>query len=470
MEVTYRRNYYKKYGRLTEQYPGIPQGYDYTIYKEGDYVVAKNGKTGEIEFSDSRADDLVQQVVSKLEEERFSQHLGATIKFDYGEYVFKKPVIIKKIPVNIVGAGVGGSGHQVGSAIKIDWEKWEGETWNYDVDGDGNEETIYPAFVFQYADDGIQYSATSRVEGLRFKANAYTTGVEQPVGVFANIVSVLKIINNTTFGAALAFFRGAREEGLTSEEINLGLVGRGSYYNKVAFNNMNGISKKLVGISFFNYANEAIVFGNSNIQNYKLGLYIDGDGIRVMGNSFEGNVTAIQIDKYGNFIANNRYEGNTKDIVLNAHNNIIFDLVGIIDTTRNDFLAIAPSARLINLSYYWWDPELGHGGYAYDIIFDQYAKLEAITRSSGKLQLVRTDTGRYLRKEGTVTLSGDGSTVVKFEHGMHTTPKTVIVIPNSQDAAGFKYAYADGTYVYIVYDTAPPTGTDNLKYSYILIV
>ena len=80
--MTYRRNYYKKYGRLTEQYPGIPQGYDYTIYKEGDYVVAKNGKTGEIEFSDSRADDLVQQVVSKLEEERFSQHLGATIKFD----------------------------------------------------------------------------------------------------------------------------------------------------------------------------------------------------------------------------------------------------------------------------------------------------------------------------------------------------------------------------------------------------
>ena len=62
----YRRNWYKKYGRPGQQYPGIPQGYDYIIYKEGDYVVAKNGRTGEIEFKGNDPDNVVAQVFSAL--------------------------------------------------------------------------------------------------------------------------------------------------------------------------------------------------------------------------------------------------------------------------------------------------------------------------------------------------------------------------------------------------------------------
>jgi len=468
-------NIYTANGRslgATNEWQRVPDAFDYIIFRDGNVVKTKNGRTGKIEFKNTRADNLVQQLVSKLEEERFSSHRGATIAFDYGLYTFKKPVVVKKIPLHFVGQGLGGSGHQIGSTIIIDWENWEGDTWSYDVDGDGAEETIYPAFVFQYDDDGTLYANTSRVDGLMFTTDAASlTGSEQPVGVFADIVGNLRILNNKAFGASLAFFRGSLEGGLTEEEINLGLVGKGSYYNKIAFNDLDGVSKKLIGISFFNGANEAIVLGNSNVANYDIGLYIQGDGIRVMGNSFEGNTTGIKINYAFSFIINNRYEGNTTDIEVNGFNNIIFDLAKKISTTRTDFIHITPELHTIDLSYYWYDSALGTDGYWMDIIFDRFAKLEAITRSSGKLQLVRTDTSKYLRKEGSVTLSGDGtSTTIQFEHGMQSTPQTVIVIPNSLDAAGFKHAYADDTYVYIVYDTAPPSGTDNLKYSYILIV
>lgn len=76
-------------------------------------------------------------MVAKLEAERFSSHTGARIYFAEGMYTFKKPVIITKIPFRIEGIGFGGTEHQVGSRIKIDWENWEGQTWSYDVDGDG---------------------------------------------------------------------------------------------------------------------------------------------------------------------------------------------------------------------------------------------------------------------------------------------------------------------------------------------
>jgi len=67
-------------------------------------------------------------------------------------------------------------------------------------------------------------------------------------------------------------------------------------------------------------------------------------------------------------------------------------------------------------------------------------------------------------KGGLGVWSGDGATTTfKITHGMTATPTTVLVTPASLDARRPYYAEADGTEITIEFETAPPSGTDNVK-------
>ena len=68
---------------------------------------------------------------------------------------------------------------------------------------------------------------------------------------------------------------------------------------------------------------------------------------------------------------------------------------------------------------------------------------------------------------GTATFSGDGTTTqFSIAHGLVSTPTKVQVTPMSSDAASDFYVTADDTNIYINYKSAPPSGTDNLKFSW----
>jgi len=74
---------------------------------------------------------------------------------------------------------------------------------------------------------------------------------------------------------------------------------------------------------------------------------------------------------------------------------------------------------------------------------------------------------KRLRKKGTATFSGDGSTTqFKIKHGLVSTPSKVLVTPMTSDAAGDFYVTADDTYIYVNYKTAPPSGSNNIKLSW----
>jgi len=68
---------------------------------------------------------------------------------------------------------------------------------------------------------------------------------------------------------------------------------------------------------------------------------------------------------------------------------------------------------------------------------------------------------------GTATFSGDGTTTqFSIAHGLVSTPTKVLVTPMTEDAASDFYVTADDTNIYINYKSAPPSGTDNLKFSW----
>jgi len=63
-------------------------GYDYIIYKEGDYVLAKNGRTGEIVAQSDELGESIQAVYNE-------SHGDAIVFITHGEYEWNKQVTLK---------------------------------------------------------------------------------------------------------------------------------------------------------------------------------------------------------------------------------------------------------------------------------------------------------------------------------------------------------------------------------------
>ena len=81
--------------------------------------------------------------------------------------------------------------------------------------------------------------------------------------------------------------------------------------------------------------------------------------------------------------------------------------------------------------------------------------------------IIRRNIGYTTENSGTATFSGDGTTTqFSIAHGLVSTPTKVLVTPMSSDAASDFYVTADDTNIYINYKSAPPSGTDNLKFSW----
>jgi len=80
---------------------------------------------------------------------------------------------------------------------------------------------------------------------------------------------------------------------------------------------------------------------------------------------------------------------------------------------------------------------------------------------------IRRNRNYLTENSGTATFSGDGTTTqFSIAHGLVSTPTKVLVTPMTADAASDFYVTADDTNIYINYKSAPPSGTDNLKFSW----
>ena len=90
-----------------------------------------------------------------------------------------------------------------------------------------------------------------------------------------------------------------------------------------------------------------------------------------------------------------------------------------------------------------------------------------IISDEGTNTIIQNNIGYATENSGTATFSGDGTTTqFSIAHGLVKAPSKVLVTPMTADAASDFYVTADDTNIYINYKSAPPSGTDNLKFSW----
>jgi len=74
-------------------------------------------------------------------------------------------------------------------------------------------------------------------------------------------------------------------------------------------------------------------------------------------------------------------------------------------------------------------------------------------------------------KAGLAVFSGDDETIdFGITHGLGETPTLVLIGEGSEDAIGDKWWEADDTNVIIHFLNPPPSGTDNVKLWYLILV
>jgi hypothetical protein len=80
-----------------------------------------------------------------------------------------------------------------------------------------------------------------------------------------------------------------------------------------------------------------------------------------------------------------------------------------------------------------------------------------------------TVTVSSLSRFGTATFSADGSTLeFEINHGLNNEPEVFVLQPKSDDASALSHATADSNTITAIYDTPPPSGTDNVVIDYSL--
>jgi len=80
---------------------------------------------------------------------------------------------------------------------------------------------------------------------------------------------------------------------------------------------------------------------------------------------------------------------------------------------------------------------------------------------------VKHNYGFVTENSGVATFSGDGSTTTfQIPHGLVKAPSKYGVTPLTPDAQAAFTVSVDDTYITITFDTAPPSGTDNLKFGW----
>jgi len=233
------------------------------------------------------------------------------------------------------------------------------------------------------------------------------------------------------------------------------------------------------------------VVGNACYNNVGPGIRLDGPAYRntISGNVCWGNTYGINIEraKYnlvsaniclrncygirihessynlieGNYVLENYEEGDP------SGGNILFVGDNHYNTIKNNVVKIGEGERstecgiLIsewtpaNTNNFIIDNDVTNGGASFNI------------KDKGIDTVIKRNLGYPTENSGTATFSGDGTTTqFSIAHGLVKAPTKVQVTPMTADAASDFYVTADDTNIYINYKSAPPSGTDNLKFSW----
>ena len=413
---------------------GLQVSPSYIIYRDGDLVKAKNGKTGVIEFSGSDAAEVIQSAIDALPER------GGKIFLRAGDY---SPFTISRNFVIIEGEGIG---NEAGGATRI--------VKDSNISGI----TIKASHVI---------IRNIHIKGL----NTHTSGQKGSSG------------EDTTEGIKIDDAEAMRAA-ITLEDITVYDCGGDAFYlgeNKsymIRVKNCRSIYNN--GRGFYGSTLNSVLLENCWSQ------YGADDGFRFISCTTVCNIRPIAeklaSGKYGIYI-----EGDSGHVIIspdieNLDAEAIYWAYGSGLVVLGGYIAVC-GGSLGAIYLGGWD-----GAVLGTRITDTPVDYAMTIYGKGNLVIVRADKpirnnspkpetntiqvndGRIfegVKNGGVATFSGDGSTTqFTITHGVVKEPTVVNVTPLSADAAGDFYVTKDSTYIYVNYLTAPPSGTDNVILSW----
>ena len=410
------------------KYSGV-EPYSYTVFREGDMYYAKNGKTGEV-FEDDDASEVIQSALNSIERgivyvkcdvELYSGiHIGGWkgLVFEWGRRISLKsdldtPVIYTHTsqpdyvanPILLKNVWIGGGGHTVPEAIRI-------HAWNSVIEDINIVNISGTGLLLQNAKNNTVVN--TKLRNIRIVS---VDGIALDTAVATDFQVEQLELNGTT---------GWRINAVRLEGSDIHIYGGdiGIHLQGAKFTKLTNV--QLSGMNTAGIYSEAY---NSDLQIKNLCMWdIKGKLIHLAGIS-------------------TRWAGGLE-----------------IDGLKIVYEDVDPSSKTV--------PEI-HLQYPHDPVI-----IKGIWSRGGWAPTFVTvenpQTGYELRLEGErvsnkgiATFSGDGSTTTfNIEHGLVSTPSKYGVTPLTPDADASRTITVDDTYITITFDTAPPSGTDNVKFGW----
>ena len=414
----------------------------YIIFKDGDLIKAKNGKTGQVEFLGTDAAEVMQSAINALPAQ------GGKIILREGEYVAN---VSLRSGVELVGCGraenyidypdIPKTGTVINGSVTI-----EGA-------GPTTPDRIFGAVLRDLFIKGclkIKYAVGATVENVFVHANGGTYGV----WVDSSYATTFRGVR--VAGATYGFY--IHNENASDNPSNVwlhncfpecneyGIYGDMNKYHTIVFTNgWIEIRKAFYGYALW-IADSRIVMGKEDINAIEC-VVLHATNLRLTG---DGYGTAIKIRDWGYaHLATSEIEKFAN--VFYPVSNVVIHGAGIKISNCGQIFhpdTGSPVRAWLNGRIYGIDNGLGVMPTVW--VFNGHTNANILSKNAG-----------------TATFSGDGSTTqFAIAHGLVGEPKTVNVTPLSADAAGDFYVTKDSTYIYVNYLSPPPSGTDNVVLSW----
>jgi len=458
----------------------------YIIYKEDVTIYALNGSSGKIDYSGTDASTVIQSAIDALTNGRtWKEKVVLKGDFEIGAKIRIPSYTILEILGKVKLA------NNV-NAIMFDNDDYSGGNSDIEIIGgelDGNKAN-------QTTGHGIYFNNVSRViiRGI-YVHNCKDDGIKLESCSEAFISEAL-IESNDGNGLVLKTTTDSQITDIVSNSNGSGTVGEGLYIhtnslrNRVENSEFNSNNKTGITISITSTNNQmvnCIVKGNGDsgiltksqklsligiigIDNTYDGITLDADSdySTIVGGVFydnKRNGITVYRSSYctvaGNVVFNNAVNyvsggirlhdgGSDPCLYCIISNNICFDTrtgasrtqdYGILSEDSSDYLLVEDNVL--------------------------YNNIVAQVSLVGTNDMVKHNIGYVTENSGTDTFSGDGTTTVfNIPHGLASTPNAYGVSPLAPDADAARTITVDATNIIITYSTAPPIGTDNLKFGW----
>jgi len=423
------------------QMPEITQQpYSYIIWTDGQKYYAKNGSTGQVEFSGTDANTVIQNAINKLQ-------YGGKIFIKSGIYNVTETISILYSSIIIEGEN---AYFDPGYVDKI-----RGTVLKSDLDIPiiqiYNPNSVVRDIVIRNI--GINGTSSGSI-GIHAPPSLQTTlrkamfeklvvraGTPIKLTDFGDVVGInLELIAISNQGRALHLI-GSTPNFVSGNSTFINI--RGSAPDGAdAVIKVEGLSGS-AGIGYIWFINPTVGGSGSGVAGIYLkdiSQFISSGGVHVLGGTFEGSQYIKLEASSGRYVTRCKFIGissiGSQSIITGsgANTNIF---------AFNNFYADVIDNGGVNMYLY----NMFHAG----------AKLNA---PNG---IIIGNVGYNTKNFGRVMFNGDGTTTqFRITHNLALTPKTAIVMPASRDASGNFYVTFDATYIYVNYITAPPTGTNNV--------